>query len=108
MLIKLHSPARKLLFAALCLALLAGYLYRAGRSYLAWRNRESTDLEVLQRAANREPNNADAWYRLARVRSVLMQDVPGSIPALQRAIALDPRHARYWLDLGLAYQYTGD
>jgi Flp pilus assembly protein TadD len=27
---------------------------------------------------------------------------------LQRALSLDPHHARYWLDLGLAYQYTGD
>jgi hypothetical protein len=69
---------------------------------------ESTDPEVLERAVRLEPSDADAWYRLSRVRSILMQDIPGSIPALQRAIALDPRHGRYWLDLGLAYQYTGD
>ena len=108
MLFGLHSPGRKVLFGVLCLGLIAGYVYRAGRSYVVFRLGESTDVEVLQRAARLEPENADAWYRLGRVRSILLQDIPGSIPALQRAIALDPRHARYWLDLGLAYQYTGD
>ncbi|HEX9120629.1 MAG TPA: tetratricopeptide repeat protein [Terriglobales bacterium] len=108
MLIKLHSPGRKFLFGVLCLGLIAGYVYRAGRSYMVSRMGESTDPEVLERAVGLEPKDADAWYRLGHVRSILMQDIPGSIPALQRALALDPRHARYWLDLGLAYQYTGD
>ncbi|MBZ5628079.1 MAG: tetratricopeptide repeat protein [Acidobacteriia bacterium] len=106
--IELHSPRRKLLFGALCLGLIAGYVYRAGRSYLVSRAADSTDPEVLERAVGLEPGNAQAWYRLGRVRSVFMQDVPGSIPLLQRALSLDPHHARYWLDLGLAYQYTGD
>jgi tetratricopeptide (TPR) repeat protein len=108
MLIRLHTPGRKLLFGVLCLGLIAGYGYRAGRSYMVSRMVESSDPEVLERAVRLEPTDADAWYRLGRVRSILMQDIPGSIPALQRAIALDPRHGRYWLDLGLAYQYTGD
>ena len=108
MLIKLHSPGRKLLFGVLCLGLIAGYVYRAGRSYTVSRMGESTDPEMLERAVGLEPKDADAWYRLGHVRSLLMQDIPGSIPALQRALVLDPRHARYWLDLGLAYQYTGD
>ncbi|MBZ5569639.1 MAG: tetratricopeptide repeat protein [Acidobacteriia bacterium] len=106
--IELHSARRKLLFGALCLGLIAGYVYRAGRSYLVSRAADSTDPEVLERAVRLEPGNAQAWYRLGRVRSVFMQDVPGSIPLLQRALSLDPHHARYWLDLGLAYQYTGD
>ena len=108
MLIGLHSPGRKVLFGVLCLGLVAGYVYRAGRSYAVVRLGESSEVEALERAVRLEPKNADAWYRLGRVRSILLQDIPGSIPALQRAIMLDPRHARYWLDLGLAYQYTGD
>ena len=106
--IELHSPGRKLLFAVLCLGLTAAYVYRAGRAYLVSRALDSADPNLLERAVRREPGNAEAWYRLGRVRSVLLQDVPGSVAPLQRAVALDPRHARYWLDLGLAYQYMGD
>ena len=108
MLIGLHSPGRKVLCGVLCLGLIVGYVYRAGRSYAVFRLGESTDMDALERAVRLEPKNADAWYRLGRVRSILLQDIPGSSPALQRASALDPRHARYWLDLGLADQYTGD
>ncbi len=108
MLIRLHSPRRKLLFGALCLALVAAYVYRTSRGYLAERWMQSTDPAVLERATRLEPQNAETWYRLGRVRSILIQDIPGSIPALQRATALDPRHARYWMDLALAYQYTGN
>jgi tetratricopeptide (TPR) repeat protein len=106
--IELHSPGRKLLYGLLCLGLIAGYVYRAGRSYVVSRALDSADPDVLERAVRLEPENAEAWYRLGRVRSVLLQDVPGSIAPIQRALALDPRHARYWLDLGLAYEYTGD
>ncbi|MGB9103818.1 MAG: hypothetical protein WCC59_03580, partial [Terriglobales bacterium] len=106
--IELHSPGRKLLYGLLCLGLIAGYVYRAGRGYEVARALDSTDPDVLERAVRLEPQNAEAWYRLGRVRSVLLQDIPGSIAPTQRALSLDPRHARYWLDLGLAYEYTGD
>ena len=106
--IELHSARRKLLFGALCLGLIAGYVYRAGRSYFVLRAADTTDPDVIERAVRLEPSNAEGWYRLGRVRSVFMQDVPGSIPLLRRALTLDPNHARYWLELGLAYQYTGD
>jgi tetratricopeptide (TPR) repeat protein len=106
--IELHSPGRKFLYGLLCLGLIAGYVYRAGRGYVVSHALDSTDPEVLERAVRLEPQNAEAWYRLGRVRSVLLQDIPGSIAPTQRALSLDPRHARYWLDLGLAYEYTGD
>ena len=106
--IELHSPGRKLLYGLLCLGLIAGYVYRAGRGYVVSRALDSTDPDVLERAVRLEPQNAEAWYRLGRVRSVLLQDIPASIAPTQRALSLDPRHARYWLDLGLAYEYTGD
>ncbi|HET7183945.1 MAG TPA: hypothetical protein VFI82_04630, partial [Terriglobales bacterium] len=89
--IELHSPGRKLLFAVLCLGLTAAYVYRAGRAYLVSRALDSADPNLLERAVRREPGNAEAWYRLGRVRSVLLQDVPGSVAPLQRAVALDPR-----------------
>ncbi len=106
--IDLHSPGRKLLLAVLCLGLGTGYVYRVASAYLVTRSLDSTDPELLEKSARREPANAEAWYRLGRVHTVLMQDIPGSLAPLRRAVALDPYHARYWLDLGLAYQYLGD
>ncbi len=106
--INLDSPGRKLLFALLCLGLTAGYVYRAASAYIVSRALDSTDPEVLEKAVRREPGNAEVWYRLGRIHTVLMQDITGSVAPLRRAVGLDPYHARYWLDLGLTYQYLGD
>jgi len=106
--INLHSPGRKLVFALLCLGLATGFVYRASSAYAVARALDSTDPDVLEKAVRREPGDAEAWYRLGRVHAVLLQDIPGSVAPLRRAAALDAYHARYWLDLGLAYQYLGD
>ena len=87
--INLHSPGRKLIFGVLCLGLATGYVYRAASAYIVSRSADSTDPELLERAVRREPGDADAWYRLGRVRTVLMQDIPGSVAPLRRAVALE-------------------
>ena len=108
MLIALSSARRKTLFAAGCLLLAAGYLYWAGRSYLASRLGDQSERSALERAAKLEPRDARPRHRLGRYLLFANQDVSGALENLQAAVRLNPYDARYWLDLALAYQVAGN
>lgn len=62
------------------------------------------------RAAQLEPTNPENWYRLGRYRQLDFEnsDLPLAISYYQRATAIDPRPARYWLDLAEAYETDGN
>jgi len=62
--------------------------------------------EAAQRAADRGPEDADAWERVGRLRLRLM-DRDGAIDALERARRLGPSPEAL-LDLALAYHLAGD
>ncbi len=62
--------------------------------------------EAALRAAERGPEDADAWERVGRLRLRLM-DREGAIDALERARRLGPS-VDALLDLALAYQLAGD
>ena len=62
--------------------------------------------ESALRAANRGPEDADAWERVGRLRLRLM-DRDGAIDALERARRLGPS-VDALLDLALAYHLAGD
>jgi tetratricopeptide (TPR) repeat protein len=62
--------------------------------------------EAALRAAERGPEDADAWARVGRLRLRLM-DRDGAIQALERARRLGPT-AEALLDLALAYHLAGD
>ncbi len=62
--------------------------------------------EAAVRAAERGPEDADAWERVGRLRLRLM-DRDGAIDALERARSLGPS-VDALLDLALAYQLAGD
>jgi tetratricopeptide (TPR) repeat protein len=62
--------------------------------------------EAAQRAADRGPDDADAWERLGRLRLRLM-DRDRAIDALERARRLGPS-VEALLDLALAYHLAGD
>jgi tetratricopeptide (TPR) repeat protein len=62
--------------------------------------------EAAQRAADRGPDDADAWERLGRLRLRLM-DRDRAIGALERARRLGPS-VQALLDLALAYHLAGD
>jgi tetratricopeptide (TPR) repeat protein len=62
--------------------------------------------EAALRAADRGPQDADAWERVGRLRLRLM-DRDGAIDALERARRLGPS-VQALLDLALAYSLAGD
>lgn len=70
----------------------------------------SQDSAKWLRAAQMEPANPENWYRLGRYRQLDFEnsDLPQAISYYERATAIDPRPARYWLDLAEAYETTGN
>jgi tetratricopeptide (TPR) repeat protein len=61
-------------------------------------------------AARWESSNAENWYRLGRYRQLDFENsnLPQAISYYRRATAIDPKPARYWLDLAEAYETTGN
>jgi tetratricopeptide (TPR) repeat protein len=64
-------------------------------------------MPLLQRAADREPRNADAfnWLAYATRRN---GDPAGSIPIYQKALAIDPKHRGAHEYIGEAYLILGN
>lgn len=85
-------------------------IFAAARHGIADYWAESSNPNQWLRAAEREPTNAQNWYRLGRYRRLDPEntDLPLAISYFQRAVALDPNSASYWLDLAEAYETVGD
>jgi len=104
------TPTRRWVFLATCLLVGIPLSYFAVRNAVAERRAGSTDSQDWLRAAELEPTNPDHWYRLGRFRQLDFErsDLSQAIQYYQRAVALDPRAAHYWLDLAGAYEAAGD
>ena len=70
-------------------------------------NQFAAAIPLLQRAAGRDPRNADAfnWLAYATRRN---GDPAGSIPIYQKALAIDPKHRGAHEYIGEAYLRLGD
>lgn len=68
------------------------------------------DWEGLRRVAGQwsrhDPNDADAWYFLARAQAKLNRP-DEAVPAFQQAVRINPEFGRAWLELGLLYARLG-
>jgi tetratricopeptide (TPR) repeat protein len=106
---RVTNPAvRWLVFAVV--GLISGVLgLLATRHSIAahWANSSNPDRWL--RAAEIEPSNAENWYRLGRYRQLDFEhaDLPLAISYYQRAVAIDPGSASYWMDLAEAYEMAG-
>jgi len=97
-----------ILFVALALATwLSFFGVRAG---LAGRAGDGETVESLQRAVRLEPRNPEYWYRLGHYQQFNLEqsDVPGAIESYQKALALNPGFTQALVDLGTAYELSGD
>jgi len=72
-----------------------------------WANSANPDQWL--HAARWEPANPENWYRLGRYRQLDFEnaDMPQAIAYYRRATTIDPKPARYWLDLAEAYETAG-
>lgn len=102
--IALQSPARKILFLGICLALCATYLSFTTRQFLAAYLSGRLDLASLKKATSLEPTNADYWHNLGRYYLIVDQEPAAALPILETAARLNPHQADTWVDLSNTYQ----
>src|ERR1700746_1888828 len=106
--VNLNSGLRKLIFASVCLAVVAAYMAAIARHYVAFRLGTRTDMQSLERVAELEPGNAEPRWKLGRYLLYLAQKPTAAIVNLEAAVALNPHVAQYWLDLASGYKVAGD
>jgi tetratricopeptide (TPR) repeat protein len=90
--------------------LIAGSLtFVAGEVWLAAHWDASWDPDLLLRAANLEPADADYWHRLGLYEKWNFdhRDLRRAVVYYQRATEADPRSDAYWMDLADAYEAIG-
>ena len=104
-----HPTSRWLVLVGV-LAISGLLAFAACRHALAEYQGASPDPSQWLRAAQSEPANPENWYRLGRYRQLDFEnsDLPQAISYYERATAIDPRPARYWLDLAEAYEAAGN
>jgi tetratricopeptide (TPR) repeat protein len=109
--IPLGSTGKRWLALSLALLTAAAMSYQAGRLFLAdrWNSAARPEKDWL-RAAALEPGNGEYWHHLGLYRQ---WDFEAADPALavrylQRAVAVNPRSDRYWMDLASAYESQGN
>src|SRR5580693_5498037 len=97
--IELQTPTRKIIFLAACLTLTVVYIGLVADQFLADYFSRKLDLASLQMAARLEPGNADYQYRLGHYFLQTQYEPQTAAEFFRSATALNPYHARYWLEL---------
>jgi hypothetical protein len=110
MILRLSSPAARLLLVLLALALAAGISYSGIRNVLAVHDAELNTPASYERATKLEPDDPRNWYLLGRYWQYNLEDPDSqrAIRSYQTALSYDPHSADAWLDLGTAYESEGD
>jgi tetratricopeptide (TPR) repeat protein len=106
--LKQSLPIRVAWFAAAAAAIATFSIMGAWSVRLAladYRFRQET-LPGAREALRLEPDGADYYVRLAAITQD--SDPAVSTGALQRAVALNPRHSPAWIELGLRAEAAGD
>ena len=95
---------------ALAVCLFTLLFYQSGKLWLADRDTRSNSLVRLERGADLEPGNADAWDALGRFRQLDFTDPDpsGALLDYQRAVQANPLSAHHWMNLAEAYEANGD
>ncbi|MGC2108286.1 MAG: hypothetical protein WA655_02135 [Candidatus Korobacteraceae bacterium] len=106
--LSLKSTGSKIVFAVVCGLLAAMFEVVSLRQYLAYEQYTRLTLAALQEATRLDPWNSDYAHMLGRIYLYQDQDFGAARVAFNRAIALNPHNAQYWLDLASIAQVTGD
>ncbi len=73
------------------------------RAFQAFEAGDREDLPLARAAVRKYPDDPDAWYTLGEVfvhsRTAVLHDVSEGIEALEKAVALDPTFAPYYIHL---------
>jgi tetratricopeptide (TPR) repeat protein len=105
--VNLNSAPRKLLFILPCMVAVGLYLAVIGSHYMA-ASLAAQSGRALERAVSLEPWNANWQWQLGQYLLFVAQDQKRAVSGLEKAVALNSHVARYWLDLAVAYEVSGD
>lgn len=108
--VSLKGVGHKLLFAALVLAPSAFLLRAAARPWLADHIASAQTVPALRLAASYEPANAERYYALGRLESLMggPEAAAGAASTFRVAAELNPHRGRYWLELARALRLQDD
>ena len=104
------NPALKRTAAVAAILAAVWFCYAGVKHALASHYAASSDPDRLLRATRIEPDNAEIWYRLGRLRQLDFDNtnIPLAISDYQRAEKLNPRSPYYKIDLASAYEMAGN
>jgi hypothetical protein len=108
--IEIRRTAFRIALTIASLALIAPALFLAYRICKAeYGVRTKGDLESYIQSIQLDPANGEYWWMRGRFRHYDLEsmDVPGAIADYERALNLNPRIAKAWMDLSDAYERTG-
>jgi hypothetical protein len=110
MILRLSSPAARILLVLLASMLATALSYSSIRNALAVYHAEQNTPEGYVRATQLEPDDARNWYLLGRYWQYNLEDPDAgrAIRAYQTALSFDSRSADTWLDLATAYESEND
>ena len=110
MLLRLPNPAARLAVVFLAFALAAVLTFFSARNARAAYQGGLGTRAGYEAAAILEPANPENWYLLGRYWQYTLADPDPAlaISNFRRALALNPRYADAWLDLGTVYESEGD
>lgn len=105
----LSSKSQRVVLLSLALVITALFSYEGMKLALASHRVFSGDLRKIQSAVSLEPGNAEYWDLQGRYLEFQLDqpEIDEAVKSFSAATKLSPRTARYWTDLGFAYENSG-
>jgi tetratricopeptide (TPR) repeat protein len=110
MILRLSDSLSRGLIVVVSLVLAALLSFFSIRMALAASAADRATVEGFRSALQKEPGNAEYWYRFGHFREFSLEENNSeqAIELFKQAIALEPKYADAWLDLGTAYELEGN
>ena len=108
--LSLEGSGERWALLGLSSAICAILIFQASESWIADRRMRSGKLALIERGAELQPGNGEAWDRVGRFWQLDFTNPDSSmaVKAYERAVRDDPNSSYYWMDLASAYEEMGD
>jgi hypothetical protein len=108
--LSLEDSGERWALLGLSSVLCAILVFQASESWIADRRMRSGKLASIERGAELQPGNGEAWDRVGRFWQLDFTNPDSSMAAkaYEKAVHDDPNSSYYWMDLASAYEEMGD